>query len=147
LASRFLEWWGLPFYVLGFGLAVASPFFTEFRAGLSALNFLLLMPVFGWAICRFRLRFWLLALALAGHLAAIYYLQELGWWRYPAWVWYRFLPVTLITVLVALVIERRRNEGAPLGVGQIWQGWSRPLYIIGLLDIIFGNHSALVMHP
>lgn len=139
LASRFLEWWGLPLYVLGFGLAVASPFFTEFRAGLSALNFLLLMPVFGWAIYRFRLRFWLLALALAGHLAAIYYLQELGWWRYPAWAWYRFLPVTLITVLVALIIEHRRNEGAPISVGQAWRGWSRPLYIIAIFDIILGQ--------
>ncbi|MBE7552137.1 MAG: hypothetical protein HS126_13795 [Anaerolineales bacterium] len=137
LASRFLEWWGLPLYVLGFGLAVASPFFTEFRAGLSALNFLLLMPVFGWAIYRFRLRFWLLALTLAGHFAVVYYLQELGWWQYPAWACYRFLPVTLITTVVALFIERWRNEGSPLSSNLIWQGWSRPLYIIMLFDIIF----------
>jgi hypothetical protein len=111
LASRFLVWWGSPLYVLGFGLVVASPFFTEHRAGLSALNFLLIRPVFGWAIYHFRLRLWLLALAVAGHLAAIFYLQELGWWQYPAVAWYRLLPVTLITVLVALFIECRRNEG------------------------------------
>ncbi len=56
LAHRFLAWWGLPLYALGFGLAIASPIFTQFKAGLSALNFLLLMPLFGWAIFRFRLR-------------------------------------------------------------------------------------------
>ncbi|NJN94369.1 MAG: hypothetical protein HC875_09890, partial [Anaerolineales bacterium] len=143
LAGRFLTWWGLPLYALGFGLAVASPFFTEFKAGLSALNFLLLMPLFGWAIYRFRLRGWLLALALAGHLAAIYYLQELGWWRYPPWAWHRFLPVTLITVGVALFIEHVRQEGPPLQPYRFLTGWSRPLYIIGLVDIIFGQVFSL----
>ncbi|MBE7473847.1 MAG: hypothetical protein DPW09_08760 [Anaerolineae bacterium] len=143
LASRFLQWWGLPFYALGFGLAVASPFFTEFRAGLSALNFLLLMPLFGWAIYRFRLRVWLFALFIAGHLAAVYYLQELGWWRYPPWAWYRFLPVTLITAGVALFIERYRQEGSPLSLSWFFKGWSRPLYIIVLFDIICGQVFSL----
>lgn len=143
LISRFLGWWGLPLYALGFGLAMASPLFTEFRAGLSALNFLLMMPAFGWAIYRFRLRVWLLALASAGHLAAIYYLHELGWWRYPAWAWYRLLPVTLITVLVALFIEYWREEGSPLEFESIFKGWSRPLYIIALLDIILGQLFSL----
>jgi hypothetical protein len=81
IANRFLSWWALPLYGLGFGLALASPFFTKFSAGLSALNFGLMMPLFGWAMYHFRLRVWLLALTIAGHLAAVYYLQELGWWR------------------------------------------------------------------
>jgi hypothetical protein len=143
LANRLLGWWGLPLYVLGFGLAMASPLFTNFKAGLTALNFFLLMPLFGWAIYRFRLRIWLLALALTGHLAAIFYLQELGWWRYPVWAWYRFLPVTLIMVLVALFIERQRREGSPLQSGNLFNGWSRPLYIIALLDIIIGQFFSL----
>ncbi len=143
LADRFLNWWGLPLFTLGFGLAMASPLFTAFEAGLSALNFFLLIPLFAWAIYYFRLRIWLLALALAGHLAAIFYLQELGWWRYPAWAWYRFLPVTLITVLVALFIEQHREEGSPLRREVYLFGWSRPLYIITSLDIILGQLFSL----
>ncbi len=143
LADRLLGWWGLPLYGLGFGLAMASPLFTEFRAALSALNFLLLMPVFGWAIYRFRLRVWLLAMVLAGHLAAVYFLEALGWWRYPAWAWFRFLPVPLITILVALLIERRRGEGSPLHAEKMLAGWSRPLYLVAAFDIIFGQLSSL----
>lgn len=143
LADRLLGWWGLPFYALGFGLGLVSPFFTEFKAGLSALNFLLMMPLFGWAIYYFRLRIWLLALTLAGHLAAIFYLQELGWWHYPAWAWYRFLPVTLFTAGFALFIEQRWRERSPLQEGYLFRGWSRPLYIIALLDIIIGQIFAL----
>jgi hypothetical protein len=94
------------------------------------------MPIFGWAIYYFRLRVWLLALTIAGHLATIFYLDHLGWWRYPAWAWLRFLPVTLITVLMALFIERYRKEGSPLSVERMFRGWSRPLYIIALLDIM-----------
>jgi hypothetical protein len=143
LAKRLLNWWGLPLYILGFGLAIASPLFTDFKAGLTALNFFLIMPLFGWAIYRFRLRVWLLALALAGHLAAIYYLEELGWWRYPAWAWTRFLPVTLITVLVALFIQQRRREDPPLQLDKLFRGWSRPLYIIATLDIMMGQFLSL----
>ena len=66
-------------------ISMIIPFFTGFEPALTALTFLLMMPLFGWAIYRFRLRIWLLALALAGHLAAAFYLEALGWWRYPAW--------------------------------------------------------------
>ncbi|MEW5957052.1 MAG: hypothetical protein AB1801_04965, partial [Chloroflexota bacterium] len=143
LAERLAGWWGLPLYTLGFGLAMASPFFTDFRPELSALNFLLLMPVFGWAVWRFRLRVWLLALALAGHLAAVYYLEYLGWWRYPAWAWLRFLPVMFITVGTALFIEQRRREGSPLALNRLFNGWSRPLYLLVLLDLVGGQLLSL----
>lgn len=58
---------------------MTSPLCTALNAGLSAFNFSLLIPLLAWAIHNFRLRIWLLALILAGHLAAIFYLQELGW--------------------------------------------------------------------
>ena len=135
LIDRWLNWWGLPLYILGFGLAIVSPFFTG-GSGRVALNFLFLMPIFGWAIYRFRLRIWLLATALAGHLAVIYFWDELGWWYTPTLGWLRFLPVTLIMALVALFIERYRDEGPPLLPERTFQGWSRPLYIMMLFDII-----------
>ena len=143
LADRLLNWYALPVYVLGFGMAAVSPFFANFRSELAALNWLLLMPIFGWAIYRFRLRAWLLATAAAGHLAVIYLLHYLGWWDYPAYAWLRFLPVTLITAVLALWIERERGEGAPLDLDRAWEGWSRPLYLLLLLDIVAAQTLSL----
>jgi hypothetical protein len=134
-ADRLVHWWGLPLTCLGFGLALASPFFTQFKPELTALNWLLLMPIFAWALWRFRLRAWLLACALAGHLAAAYYLAWLGWWRYPSYAWLRFLPVTLLTAALALFVERRYAEGSPLRLERLWPGWSRPLYLLAALDV------------
>ena len=144
LAERLLNWWALPFYALSFGLAVAGPFFD--KPGGAALNWLLIMPLSAWAIYRFRLRVWLFATVLAGHLAALFYLYDLGWWRFPAEAALRFLPVTLVTTFIALAIERRRKEGPPLSVKpSYFTGWSHPLYLIVLIDIFeiqmtgFGN--------
>ena len=143
LAARLTGWWGLPLYGLGFGLAAASPLFTEFRSDLTALNFLLMMPLFGWAIARFRRRGWLLVLAGAGHLAMIYNLEFLGWWRYPEWAWLRFTPVTLATAGAALLIAWRRGEGSPLDWRRWWPGWSRPLYGLLLLDMLAAQLTSL----
>ncbi len=140
---RALEWWALPLYALGFGLASAAPLFTARRADLSALNFSLLMPIFGWALYRFRKRGWLLALALTGHLALARYLDFLGWWVYPAYAWVRFLPVTVATTLIALWIERHHNEGSPLSPNRLLKGWSRPLYALAALDVLVAQGFCL----
>jgi hypothetical protein len=143
VTERVLEWWALPLYALGFGLASAAPFFTAGRADLSALNFLLLMPTFGWALYRFRKRGWLLALALAGHLALARHLEFLGWWRFPAYAWLRFLPATVATTLAALWIERQRDEGPPLALDRLFDGWSRPLYALTALDVALAQAFCL----
>jgi len=142
-ADRLLNWWALPLYTLGFGMAIASPIFTSSRSDLTALNLVLLVPLFGWAIARFRLRGWLLATVLAGHLAATFYLDSLGWWRLPTSAWLRFLPVTIITTLIALIIERRRDEGSPLTLKRAAAGWSRPLYAFALLDSVVAQFVCL----
>jgi hypothetical protein len=143
VTKRVLEWWALPLYALGLGLVSATPFFTAGRADLSALNSLLLMPVFGWALHRFRRRGWLLALALAGHLALARYLEFLGWWRFPAYAWSRFLPATVATTLAALWVERRRDEEPPLAFGYLFDGWSRPLYALAALDVALAQAFCL----
>ncbi len=143
LAERLLNWYALPLYALGLGLALVSPFFTNFQANLTALNWLLLMPITGWAIVRFRLRVWLLATGLAGHLAMLYWLQALGWWRYPAYAWLRFLPVTVLTTTLAVWIERRRGEGAPFESARFLSGWSRPLYLLTFFDIWMAQFLSL----
>ncbi|MBI5304457.1 MAG: hypothetical protein HY868_20155 [Chloroflexi bacterium] len=139
LAERILNWWALPLYALGFGLIAASPFFTQGKPGLAALNCLLAMPFGAWAIYRFRLRVWLIATVLAGHFAVLLYLNDLGWSRYPADLAARFLPVTVLTALLALVIERRRNESPPTRFDVSGAAWSRPLYFIALVDIFAGQ--------
>ena len=126
LAGQLVGWWSLPLYGLGLGLAAASPFFTASRAGLAALNWLLTALVFAWAACRFRLRGWLVAAAVAVHLGAVSWLQELGWWRYPAEAWAQFLPLTVLTAAAALVIERARGEGSPLRLGRLPGAGERP---------------------
>jgi hypothetical protein len=143
VADRLLGWWGLPLYVLGFGLAAASPFFTDARADGSALNWALLMLLCGWGIYRFRIRGWLLAMGLAGHLSVLYYLDALGWWAYPPWAWLRFLPVTVATTSLGLLVERFRKEGSPLDPECTLRGWSRPLYLLAAADIVLAQVLSL----
>ena len=61
LVKRFLNWWALPLYILGLGLASAAPFFADSRSNMIALNFILLASFYGWAVYRFRSRFWLVS--------------------------------------------------------------------------------------
>lgn len=143
--KRFMNWWALPLYMVGFSLVFASPFFTQFVAGQMALNFLLMMLVFSWATYRFKLRGWLVATAVAGHFAAIFYLGSLGWWQQADFTqaWVRFLPVTVVMGLVTLFIEHYRNECSPLYNENKTGSWAYPLYIILSLDIMMGQFLSL----
>jgi hypothetical protein len=146
-AARLLEWWALAPYALGLGLATASPFFTDGRAGLAALNWALVTAVYGWAVARFRLRGWLLAAGAATHLAAYFTLDALGWWAFPADAWLRFLPVTTATTAAALTVERARGEGSPLDLGRALGGWSRPLYLLAGIDVLAAQALSVSLTP
>lgn len=143
LAERLLSWWGLPLYAFGFGLAAASPFFTRSRADLAALNWALLVPLSGWAVYRFRLRGWLLALGIAGHLSVLFQFKALGWWADPARAALWFMPVTALTAFTGLFIERHRREGTPLDLRRTLRGWSRPLYLLAAADVLLGQAYSL----
>ncbi len=142
LTDRLLEWWALSPFTLGLGLALVSPLFSR-GAGSLTVNFLLLIPIFGWAIYYFRLRLWLLALGIAGHLAGIFYLELLGWWISPAEAWLRFMPIFLITTVTAIFLELWQKEGSPLAAKRVWRGWSRPLYLLLSIDIVLGQLFSL----
>ncbi len=142
-----------PLYLLGFGLTLVAPLFTAGRSGLTAFNFLLQMPIFGWAIYHFRYRIWLLATGIAGHLAVVYSFNAFGWWTHE-YVWVYFLPVTVLTTGLALFIEQRLGEVPPLPNNQwstlevpwaILSGWSRPLYVLALFDVAISQWSGLLM--
>ncbi|MGC1377162.1 MAG: hypothetical protein WA821_13105 [Anaerolineales bacterium] len=142
-AQRLLGWWAFSLYALGLGLASAAPFFTGTQTGLVALNFFLLAAFYAWAVFRFRARFWLWAGALAMHLAAVFLLRYLGWRSFDAEFWLRFLPVTALTMLLALWIEKRQGEGSPLDTTRIFKGWSRPLYFFVLADLLAAQFGSL----
>ena len=143
LIERGLGWWALPVYVLGYGMATASPFFTAGRSDLAALNLAILTLLYVWAVYRFRLRIWLFTATLAAHLAMAFYLDSLGWWRYPAEAWLRFMPLTAVTALVAIWIERRLAEGSPWALKKFFMGWSRPLYLFVFFDIFIAQIYSL----
>ncbi len=144
-AERVTIWWALSLYALGFGLAVVSPFFSTTRSDVLALNCLLLVPMGAWAMYYFRLRVWLFATALAGHLAWLFWLRALGWWSDPTEAALRFVPVTLVTLAVALWIERRYKEGTPITLDrdQVTRGWSRVLYLYTFADLYLVQAASL----
>ncbi len=136
LAERCLAWWALPLYALGLGLATAAPLFADFRPGFMALYFFILAGFYGWALARFRLRGWLLALGAALHFGAAFVVDWRGWWPWPDWAWLYLLPLTVGTAAAGLWIERRRGEGSPLARGRFFAGWSRPLYALAAADVL-----------
>lgn len=136
VADRLLGWWALPLYALGFGLAAASPLFTENQAHWRALNLAGLMLIFAWAAVRFRLRGWLLLSALAGQLAAVSTLVWIEWWPHGDWAAWGFLPVTLATAALGLYFEHRYREGSPFAASRWLAGWSRPLYALAAVDVV-----------
>ncbi|MBA3530451.1 MAG: hypothetical protein H0T73_00825, partial [Ardenticatenales bacterium] len=142
LVKRIGAWWALSPYVLGIGLALVAAGFAG-SAGEAAGVYLLLAGVMGWAIYRFRLRIWLLATTVVAHLSAFYLLVALNLWRFQAVGWLRLLPVFLLTLGLALFIERRRHEGAPLRLLGFWHGWSRPLYGLLFLEGALGQLLSL----
>lgn len=141
--DRLLNWWALPLYLLGFGFASLSPFFARGQADLIALNFALMVPIFAWAIYRFRLRIWLVALTAAIYMAWGFLLDSWGWWQYPAYAWQRFAPIFIGTLLAGLWIQTRRDDGSPLQPGKFFLGWSRPLYLFLLVSIFMSQVSSL----
>ncbi|MBI4760675.1 MAG: hypothetical protein HZC39_11210 [Chloroflexi bacterium] len=145
LVNRFLHDWAFPLYILGLGLATAAPFFADSRANLIALNFLLLAAFYGWAVYRFRSRFWLTAALLAVHLSLGYYLEHLHLWQFGQEdkAWLRFLPLTAALTAAGLFLEKRLDEDTPLHMKRLFDGWSRPFYWFVFFDVILSQLGSL----
>ncbi len=143
LVKRFLNWWALPLYILGLGLASAAPFFADSRSNMIALNFILLASLYGWAVYRFRSRFWLVASIFATHYSLGFFLDTFGLWQNAEEAWLRFLPLTVTLLIIGLVLEKRLNEKSPLHAGSFFLGWSRPFYLFVFIDIVFSQLGSL----
>jgi len=145
MGQRLLNWWALPWYVLGYGATLISVMFSLHDAPRLTLTLVLAAVAYALAARRFRLRGWLLASAVATQAAALAGFDVLGWLDYAARGAMLFLPVTLATALLGLIFERKQAEGSPFEGG--WQrvalGWSRPLYDLVAVDVLVAQCVAL----
>jgi hypothetical protein len=135
----------LPWYLLAYVGALVSAFLSLNNAPRLTLTLALAAGAYTLATLRFRLRGWLLLAASTGQAAALAAIDTIGWLDYPAWAALGFLPVTVATALVGLLIERKRGEGSPFGGGwrQAISGWSRPLYALLVIDLLVAQWVAL----
>ncbi|MFZ6031253.1 MAG: hypothetical protein ACOYYS_26385 [Chloroflexota bacterium] len=140
LGEYIWKWWAFPFYTAAFTAAALSSRLTESHA-LAALNWLLAGAVYGLAIYLFRRRFWVLACATTLQLAALSALLARSSEGNITQLALYFAPLTWATLFIGLWLEDRLAEGAPFGAALL-TGWSRPLYLLVLVDICLMQGAA-----
>jgi hypothetical protein len=145
MGRHLLNWWALPWYALGYVAALVSAFLSLNNAPRLTLTLALAAGAYTLATLRFRLRGWLLLAAVTGQAAALAAIDAIGWLDYPAWAALAFLPVSVATALLGLLIERKQAEGSPFEGGwrQAISGWSRPLYALLVVDLLVAQWVAL----
>lgn len=137
-----LDWWAAAWYVWAYLGALVAVGLSWTDPSRLAATLMLAAVVYLHATWRFRSR---VCLLLAGALvqgAALAIVDAAGWLAYPAWAALAFLPVTLLTVVLALAIETLLQEGPPLGAAGL-RGWSRPFYLLLAVDLVVGQAAAL----
>lgn len=147
--ERWSRWWAFSLYGMAYGMVPLSALWAIATDWQWLLVLLAGTVVFAWTTLRFRLRGWLLVTGLWGQLTALALIRWLGWADTPAQVALAFMPVTLLTLLAGMAVERLRQEGPPLV--QIegrwrWQpaGWSRPFYLLLLANLVVSQLLAWV---
>lgn len=150
--QRVTRWWAFAAYglvVAGFAVlwlfsVLAVLLFEYSLQGTITLG--LGTAVFAWLTGYFRLRGWLLIAIIWAQTTAGAFLQWTAWplrWSEFALA---FMPVTALTAVLGVWIERQRNEGSPGGgnLRQLWMGWSRPFYLVLALNLLV-NRLIVVM--
>jgi hypothetical protein len=95
------------------------------------------------ATWRFRSRAALLLGGALAQTAVLAIINAYGWLAHASWAALAFLPVTVATAALALVVQLRRGEGSPLSAAW-FRGWSRPLYLLLAVDLLLGQAAALL---
>ncbi len=140
--DRLLGWAGLPFYVAAYAAALVSVGLAFALGDATRLAWTLALAAlaYGLATLRFRLRVWWLAAATMAQLAVLAVIDQRVGLVWPAQSALAFLPVTAVTALLALFIERWRGEGSPFADWRaLLSGWSRPLYVLLAADLCLGQ--------
>jgi len=130
VGQRLLTWSGLPFYAAGYLAAIVAGVLSYALGDADRLAATLALAAVTCALAtlRFRLRVWLLLGVGAAQLAALSLIYQHVRGGIAQWA-LAFLPMTAVTALLALLIERRRGEGAPFDRWRaLVTGWSRLLY-------------------
>jgi hypothetical protein len=137
-----LDWWAGPCYAWGTIGALAAVGLSWSDSARLAIALALAAATFLYITMRFRSRACLLLSGALAQGAAVAVIDAWGWLASPAWAALAFLPVTLVTAALALLIEQWRGEGSPLGA-KWWRGWSRPFYLLLAIDLLVGQVAAL----
>ncbi len=162
VADRLARWWAIPPYAAAFLGAAAGALLSAPDAPRLTLALALATAIYSLAVVSFRQRGWLLVAVTAAHLTV---LAALRWWAWsvgrPLGVWLAlaFAPVIWITVIAGLAVQRRLHEGSLFGEwqplsGADWQGrlrlslqlpggWSRPLYLLAVVEIFASQLAGL----
>ena len=149
LWQRFSRWWALSFYIVAFMSVVWSALFGIFLLEIMAWHPLVTLSlgtaVFAYALFRFRLRGWLLLAWGWLQLTAVALIYWIGWHESPVELALAFLPMTVLTAIVGVLITELLSEGSPFtGWSAFFRGWSRPLLWLLALDILIGQWLALL---
>jgi hypothetical protein len=137
-----LDWWGIPWYAWGYIGALVAGVLSWADPPRLAIALALAAATFLHATWRFRVRGYLLLAGALAQGAALAVIDANGWLAHPTWAALAFLPVTVLTAALALVIEQRRQEDSPLRSTPL-TGWSRPLYLLLMIDLLGGQAAAL----
>ena len=139
--AAFSRWWALPFHVIALATTCATPFLMLFSHTFSnysaeAWHFVIALGlgtvVFTYYLFHFRLRGLLL---IAWAWLQFTYAAILFWlWPKPdsaAMVALAFMPMTMATAALGLLVQHLRREPAPFTTFNAWWfGWSRPFFAI-----------------
>jgi hypothetical protein len=143
-AASLFDWWAAPFYAWGYLAAIVAVGLSWSDPARLAVALALAAATALHATWRFRQRGGLLAAALLAQAALLSAIDAAGWLAHPAWTALGFLPATLATAALALGIELGHGEGSPFSSAEAaWAGWSRPLYLVLVADMLGGQMLAL----
>lgn len=138
---HFLQWWGLSLYAAALVGVVASARLTLASAGWWLLVLAAGTAVFAYYLFRFRRQVWLLLAWGWLQLTWLAVIRWFGWTDMPGQVALAFLPMTVLTTAVALTLQKLGGE-SPCFLGSR-DGWSRPLYLLLVVNVAAGQMLAL----
>lgn len=136
---RLLRWWGLPLYLTAFAIVPLSSLLGVDTEWQWLVVMLLGTAVYSFGLVRFQLRLFLLLAWLWLQFSWATFMNTQSWFDSPTETAYFFLPMTVLTAVVAILIETRPKNQRLAG-----RKWALPLYILFVMNIAFGEIAVLI---